>query len=197
MKRKNKTIRNRNKKIYFSDYPDFKPNLTPKEIFELGSFGGTYWRPIKSKFFKNTLRNRHKRYPRYWWNKLPDDWLFTPYKEYDKSINKYGVKVGTTLKFWESKGWINKSHPYGWVDWYCDFYEGKRSEDDERQIKRWKGVAGINGRFMKHLVTLILKKNKKWNDISVSPKIRQTLQHWGYKLTRQDFLNELKKRKSK
>jgi len=197
MKRKNKTIRKRNKKIYFSDYPDFKPNLTPKEIFELGSFGGTYWRPIKSKFFKNTLRNRHKRYPRYWWNKLPDDWLFTPYKEYDKSINKYGVKVGTTLKFWESKGWINKSHPYGWVDWYCDFYEGKRSEDDERQIKRWRGVAGTNGRFMKHLVTLILKKNKKWNDISVSPKIRQTLQHWGYKLTRQDFLNELKKRKFK
>ena len=92
---------------------------------------------------------------------------------------------------------MKKSHPYGWVDWYCDFYEGKRSPDDERQIKRWKGVAGTNGRFMKHLVTLILKKNKKWNDASVSPKIRQTLQHWGYKLTKQDFLNDVKKRKSK
>ena len=29
-----------------SIYKDFKPNLTPKKMFELGSFGGTYWRPI-------------------------------------------------------------------------------------------------------------------------------------------------------
>ena len=193
---KNKTRKMRNKKIYFPDYPEFKPNLTPKEIFALGSFGGTYWRPIKSKFFKTTLKNRHKRYPVHWWNKLPDNWLFTQFNQYDKSINNYGVKVGTTLKFWESKEWIKKSHPYGWVDWYCDFYEGKRSPDDERQIKRWRGVAGTNGRFMKYLVTLILKKKKRWNDVSVSPKIRQTLQHWGYKLTKQDFLNEIK-RKSK
>ena len=85
---KNKTRRKRNKKIYFHDYPDFKPNLTPKEIFALGSFGGTYWRPIKSKFFKNTLRNRHKRYPAHWWNKLPDNWLLTPFDKYDKSKDK-------------------------------------------------------------------------------------------------------------
>ena len=45
-----KTRKQKNKKIYFHDYPDFKPNLTPKEMFALGSFGGTYWRPIKSKF---------------------------------------------------------------------------------------------------------------------------------------------------
>ena len=55
-------------------------------------------------------------------------------------------------------------------------------------------MAGTNGRFMKYLVTLILKKNKKWNDTTVSPKIRQTLQHWGYKLTKRDFLNEVKKK---
>ena len=26
----------------------FYPNLTPAEMFHLGSFGGTYWRPIYS-----------------------------------------------------------------------------------------------------------------------------------------------------
>lgn len=31
------------KNIHFKDYPDFTPNLTPKEIFKLGSFGGTYF----------------------------------------------------------------------------------------------------------------------------------------------------------
>ena len=34
--------------IHFSDFPSFKPNLTPKEIIQMGSFGGTYFRPIYS-----------------------------------------------------------------------------------------------------------------------------------------------------
>ena len=37
----------------------------------------------------------------------------------------------------------------------------------------------------------------KWNDHSVSPAIRQTLQHWAYKLTKKDFNDELKERKNK
>ena len=40
--------RNSKGNFHFSDYPDFQPNLSPKEIFHLGSFGGTYWRPIYS-----------------------------------------------------------------------------------------------------------------------------------------------------
>ena len=38
----------------------FKPNLSPKRIFTLGSFGGTYWRPIKHKGV--LLENQHKKY---------------------------------------------------------------------------------------------------------------------------------------
>ena len=30
---------------------------------------------------------------------------------YNINVNKYGVKCGTSLRFWENKGWIN---PYGW-----------------------------------------------------------------------------------
>ncbi len=82
---------------------------------------------------------------------------------------------------------MRKSHPYGWIQWYCDFYLGKRSEDDERQIKRWLGLAGKKGRFRNYLITLIKRKNSDYNDETVSPKIRQTLQQWGYKLTKKDF----------
>jgi hypothetical protein len=139
------------------------------------------------------LKNIHKKYP--WWKGIPENHLSQ--STYDKKINKYGVKVGTTLEFWEEKGWIKKLHPYGWVHWYCDFFSGKRCPDDERQIKRWKGLAGHRGRFMRFLVTQILKKGTKkdWNNPEISPKIRQVLQHWGYKLTQKDFNNEIKRRK--
>ena len=179
----------------FKEYPDFKPNLSPREIFSLGSFGGTYWRPIYSNVTKKHYKNIHKKYPKSWWKNIPEKKLSQ--SKYDKSINKYKVKVGTTLDFWESKKWISKYNPYGWMHWYCDFYNGKKSPDDERQIKRWLGLAGPRGRFMRFLVTQILKKKGKWNDESISPKIRQVLQHWGYKLTKADFDREIKRRKKK
>lgn len=166
----------------------FKPNLTPRQIFSLGSFGGTYWRPIKHKGVM--LKNKHKKYK---WN-IPDSKMTLDFNEYDKNINKYGKKVGTTLAFWRSKGWINEQDPYGWVQWYAEYHNGRRSPDDARQIKRWAELAGPNGRFRKWLITNILKKKSKWNDESISPAIRQTLQHWGYKLTKKDFDSEVKSR---
>jgi len=44
------------------------------------------------------------------------------------------------------------------------------------------------------LITQIQKKGGKWNDETISPKIRQTLQHWGYKLTKSDYDFEIKRR---
>lgn len=159
----------------FKDHPDFTPNLTPRQIFKRGSFGGTYWRKINSRVTGRTHKNAHKKYPASWWKSIPDEHMTLPWDEYDKSVNKYKVKVGTTLEFWEDSDWIVKSHPYGWVQWYCDFYMGKRTADDERQIDRWKKIAGPNGRFKKMLENMVKKKRD-------SLKIRQTLQHWAVEL---------------
>lgn len=197
--KKNKTKKNMNKpkkvkgKYNFKDYPDFKPNLSPRDMFKMGSFGGTYWRPIYSSVTKKNYKNVHKNYPKSWWKGIQEKHLSS--SDYDKKINKYGVKVGTSLEFWEGKKWITEHNPYGWVHWYCDFFNGKRSDDDERQVKRWLGLASTRGRFMRFLVTQIVKKKGKWNDETISPKIRQVLQHWGYKLTKKDFDNEIKRRK--
>lgn len=179
--------RNKDNEIIFSDYPEFKPNLSPKEMFHLGSFGGTYWRPIYSSVTKKHYKNQHLKYPKAWWKGLPDSHLTADWDKYDKRINTYNEKVGTTLEFWECKEWIDELHPYGWVQWYCDFYMGERSEDDERQIKRWLQTAGPNSRFRVRLINMINKKDTVYDDISVSPKIRQTLQHWGYQLTKKDL----------
>ena len=185
-----------NGEIFFKDYPEFRPNLSPRQIFKLGSFGGTYWRPIKSKFYKTQLKDQHKNYPKSWWKRIPENHLTQPFNKYDITINKYKKKVGTTLTFWEDKGWMDKQDPYGWVQWYCEFYLGRRTNDDKRQISRWKKLTGPQGRFRKWLVTQILKKGTKkdWNNNSISPAIRQTLQHWAYKLKKKDFNKEVKSR---
>ena len=180
-------IRNKDNEIIFSDFSEFRPNLTPKEIFEMGSFGGTYWRPIYSSITGKKYKNEHKKYPKAWWDNIPTEFLTTKWDDYDININKYKVKVGTTLEFWEEKNWITKYHPYGWVQWYCDFYEGKRTSDDKRQIDRWLRTAGPNSRFRKWIIRMIHDKKTKFDDLSISPKIRQTLQHWGYILTKKDI----------
>ena len=164
-------------------------------MFKLGSFGGTYWRPIYSEVTKKRYTNQHKKYPAEWWKGLPNKMLSRPFDKYDRKINKYGVQVGTTLRFWEGKGWITKHHPYGWVQWYCDFFMGKRGSDDERQIRRWNNLTGPKGRFRNNLIGQIIRKNTTYNDFSVSPKIRQVLQHWGYKLTKKDFDKAVASRK--
>jgi hypothetical protein len=170
--------------INFKDYPDFKPNLSPEDIFKMGSFGGTYWRRIYSKKNNKYYENEYKKYK--WLKNISLNYLTNEWKDYDVSINKYKVKVGTTLEFWEESNWIFKN-PYGWVQWYSDFYTGVRTEDDEKQIKRWMNTAGPNSRFRKNLINLIIKNKTKYNDYSISPKIRQTLQHWGYQLTENDI----------
>ena len=191
-----KKMTKKNGAYYASDFPDFRPNLSPRDIFKKGSFGGTYWRPIKSRFFRAKLKNEHLKYPKSWWKGIPDNYMTNSWASYDKNINKYKAKVGTTLSFWESKGWIKKSHPYGWVQWYCDFFSGKRGPDDTRQIKRWLNLAGPKGRFRKGLVTQVLKHGSKsdWNNPDISPAMRQTLQHWAYELTKSDFNKECKER---
>lgn len=179
--------KNKYGEIIFTDYPDFKPNLTPTEIFKLGSFGGTYWRPIYSSVLNKELKDQHKNpFIINLFKNIPEEYLSS--SEYDLNKNKYKVKCGSSLIDWETSGWIDPIDPYGWVQWYCYFYKGRRSHDDKRQIERWLKFAGLNGRFKKNLINKIKKANTTFDDISISPVIRQSLQHWGYYLTKRDFL---------
>ena len=45
----------RSNHIHFSDHPDFKPNLSPQDVLQKGSFGGTYYRPIYSQVVEEQL----------------------------------------------------------------------------------------------------------------------------------------------
>ena len=95
---------------------------------------------------------------------------------HDVSVNEYGVKCGTSFRFWENKGWINPIDPYGWFQWYFRYWLGRRFVDDKRQIARCKGIVT---RFKGKLVKMIKDANGRFDDYSVLPKIRQILLHWG------------------
>lgn len=178
--------------ILFGDYPSFRPNRTPQEVLQAGSFGGTYFRPIKSSVTGLSYDGET-------WKEFPAEW-FTGLNvrthvssiTYKNSINKYGVNCGGDLFMWESSGWISHVDPYGWFQWYCRFYMGRRCSDDERQIARGLGVFGPKGRWRNNLINKIRSAHSSdltagLNDKSISPVIRQLLLHWGYELTLKDL----------
>jgi len=179
----NNRSRRNTKKRNTKDHPEFKPNLSPKQVFKKGAFGGTYFRPINSSVTGKSYRSSDviREYPKSWFSGINIETHVTSSK-YDKKINKYGVKCGSSLEDWEGNGWIVKQDPYGWFQWYCRYYKGRRTKDDERQIERWKKLAGPNGRFRKRLINMIKKKNTTYDDYTVSPVIRQVLLHWAYEL---------------
>ena len=61
---------------------------------------------------------------------------------------------------------------------------GQVALDDKRQINRWKQIVN---RFKGKSVKMIKDTGSKFDDYSISPKIRKILLHWGYELTEKDF----------
>ena len=89
---------------------DFGANKTPVEIIRECAFWGTCFRDIYSSV-------NGKWYTKSW-KELDQlktiDQKFHCSDCYDVSVNKYDVKCGISLRFWENKGWINEINPYAW-----------------------------------------------------------------------------------
>lgn len=132
----------------------FRPELSPKEMLELGVFGGKYMTDCKDEF------------PTDWFKKAKLNHEF-----HDPKINFFGVNASQPLSTWIKKGWINPEDPRGWFQWYCRYYMGRRHEDDERQIKRWLAIK-------RHIAQV--KKNCQKKDLLCRIKQRQAILHWAY-----------------
>lgn len=201
----------------FADQPRFRPNRSPKEILQAGAFGGTYFRTITSGVTGEVcfvcpsgvrddinvdLISCRQTY-RDAWRELPADWIVgldvrtqVASATYREGVNKYGVKCGQSKEAWEASGWIIAQDPFGWFQWYCRFFQGRRSSDDDRQISRWFGIAGPKGRWKTDLVKKVLLARAAFDDASVSPVVRQTLLHWGFELTEAEFARVSKRLQS-
>ena len=135
---------------------EFKPDLTPKEMLEIGVFGGLY------------MSDKPSEYPREWFSNAK---LSTDGKRH-KEINYFKVNASQSLHEWIRKGWINKVDPRGWFEWYCRYYMGRRIPDeDKKQIKRWKAIR-------RHMSQI--SKNCRAGDMNCRPRQRQALLHWAY-----------------
>jgi len=138
--------------------PDFKPELTPKQMLQMGIFGGEYF------------ADRPSDIPKSWFEgvKLSD--------KSDSKLNYFGVSASQPLKVWQQKGWIDERDPRGWFQWYCRYYLGRREpEYDTWQIKRWKAIRRHVGQ---------IKANCMPGDINCRPRQRQALLHWAYDSTK-------------
>ena len=133
--------------------PEFKPDLTPKEMLELGVFGGKY------------MTDCRKEFPKSWFQKAK---LYS--EKHDPKLNFFGVNASQPLSVWRKKGWIYREDPRGWFRWYCRYYMGRRiPEEDKRQIKRWK-------KMKRHIAQV--KINCVKGDLDCRKKQRQALLHW-------------------
>lgn len=138
--------------------PEFKPELTPKQMLALGVFGGVY------------MRDCTKEFPKDWFTKA----RFSKEKgnRHDPKLNYFGVNASQPLSVWRKKGWIYKDDPRGWFQWYCRYYMGRRlPQEDDRQIKRWKNMR-------RHSFQIV--HNCRAGDMTCRPRQRQALLHWAY-----------------
>ena len=87
----------------------FSLNKTPIEIIKEGAFSSTYFRDIYSDINEKQYKNSWKEF----FHLKNIDVKFYASDNYDVNVNIYGVKCGTSLRFWENNGWINKIDPYG------------------------------------------------------------------------------------
>jgi hypothetical protein len=136
-------------------HPDFRPELSPREMLELGVFCGKYMTDTRGEF--------------------PADW-FTHARLADGppdcSLNYFGVRAGTPLATWRAKGWIHPDDPRGWFQWYCRYYLGRRMEqEDSRQIGRWRAFRRHAGQ---------VTRNCEPGDPTCRPRQRQALLQWAY-----------------
>ena len=108
-------------------------------VLKEDTFEGTYLRDIYSGVNRKWYKRSQKDFDQL--KNIDQKYYCSSY--YDVSVNKYGVKCGTSLRFWENKEWINEIDPYRWFQWYFRYWLGRSSSDDERQINRWKGIGQI------------------------------------------------------
>ena len=206
----------------------FTPNVTPEEMFSGGAFAGAFFWSVmqslaitscsyahqtkKSDTYSNVLKTPLpaqvdlRDLPFSFSSSRSEEMLSN--SEPKGELNRFRVRAGQSLQEWEKAGWIWPGDPRGWAQWYVRFWAGRRSADDERQIRRCgyfstqfnlipdahvriKGlkVAGPTGRFKRALLKVVHNSGgeEALSDERVGKVLRQCLWQWGYELNEVEY----------
>ena len=183
--------------FHFGSHPAFVPNKSPEEVLREGCFGGSYFRPLRSQKLGITIEDDCKELPRSWISGL-DVTRYLSSSTYNPDVNKFKVACGQSIEEWEAAGWINHDYDVrGWFQWYTRFFQGRRCEDDDRQVSRWRKCVGDTGRWRRMLLKkyMALGVREVFDDGAdedapeVSPVIHQTCHHWAFEV-RQNILDD-------
>ncbi|WVQ78641.1 hypothetical protein IAT38_000728 [Cryptococcus sp. DSM 104549] len=167
----------------------FTPNLTPEEMFAGGAFGGSFFVDTYSQLLKAPLVAHVDVAELPFTLSPPSVSRLLTNTTPDAEVNRWKVRAGQNLQEWEKAGWIWAGDPRGWAQWYVRFWDGRRCEDDERQVKRWMKVAGPTGRFKRALLKKLQLSGGREAvaDEEVAPVLRQCLWQWGYELNAGEY----------
>ena len=145
----------------WTEYPAFKPELTPSEILNLGVFEG--------KKFNDCFRE----FPREWFldaieaNKLS---VLRPMKK----VNYFKVPSVSMVDNWrdeEHDSLMDSVDPRGFLQWYARFYLGRRDPSvDRKQINRW---IAFTKKFKK-----MIEISCKEKDDRCKTKVKQSMIGW-------------------
>ncbi|MGH0161698.1 UNVERIFIED_CONTAM: hypothetical protein FKN15_041401 [Acipenser sinensis] len=185
-------VRNKKGELVFEGFPTFLPNMTPKEVLQAGSFGGTYFRPIHSSITKEKYNGV--------WKELPADWLdagFALLYSVICSVLVFPCRFCSLVLCDLLSAGVSVQVLLSLLVFPCRFYQGRRTVDDSRQVGRWERCAGVKGRWRNNLITKVVRSGCGFDNRTVSPVVRQTLQHWGYRLTQEDYQQRAKRLKPK
>ncbi len=87
--------------------PEFRPELTPREMLRLGVFGGKY------------MTDTQKEFPKSWFTQAK----LSPRRR-DCAQNFFGVAAGLPLSVWRAKGWTHPDDPRGLVPMVLSLLHG-------------------------------------------------------------------------
>lgn len=155
----------------FTNLPDFQPHYTPREILELGVFGGSFFYKISSR--KNLPADLFKGIPRSKWDNAVAD----------ANINYFKVLAYNRRRDFNIPIEVLVADHEGWFKWYCRMYYGRiMSFGDPLRVEQWRDELET---IMFYVQQACKAQNKPLTDLTVEPYWRQQALQFGWDSTKE------------
>lgn len=153
----------------FLTLPGFNPHYTPREILELGVFGGTYFSKYRSQ----------QGLPKELFEGLPIEKYDAA--SFDVNNNYFQVNADQRRRDFNMPNEFRMIDPFGWFQWYCNFFYGRKTGADVHRSAQWKDELQT---IMFYINKACELQEKPLTDLTVEPVWRQQALNFGWDSTK-------------